>query len=1053
MDPDTVPEVTATASPYAGLAPLAVQFECTATGVNLPCEYRWNFGNGVSSNLRSPSYTYDQPGDYVATCTVTDADGDQASGAAQVQVDADLEPAVEVLADPTAGLAPLAVAFTSRVTGGNPPFSYQWDFGDGGLSDQPDPSHEYTGAGTFQAVLVVTDTDGDTALDSIAISVGDSTTPAVTVAANPEAGPAPLQVTFTCSAVGGNLPYSYHWNFGDGRDSNLQNPTHTYTRIGDYLAACTVTDAFDQTGQGTVIVQAVDPNLPPVIDGLTTDNGWAGTDQSCAAVGQTMVQLRVAAHDGNDPPDVLSYQWTFESVPPGSVAAFNNAGVMNPTFVPDLEGQYVARVWVSDERGGVASAAATVTAGLSGRVMALAPVPAPGGTAGDPYADSLEVRVETQCGIPCQNVPVDWLAVNGRVVWTSGASDDQGLVQAEVELGCDLNGPAEFTALLPDDPDAAVFVIVVNVGPAFELLIAPERGVPVHDDLGNSNPMIVMVTVADRCGNYVSGTDVSFDIHTDPGSGACFADQCPGSLPGGMGVKSLTGRNTASGVATFQLYDDSAEEVDVWVNNVSPALDDSGGFRISELHDFEGLDGGFSPGSTSGDFNGEWQWGEPAAGSYSGKSAWATVLDGDYNPESDEDARFVVRGFNLPCTGGASVYLRFWEYHEIAAGAVAYVSVWDPWGENPPAADGVSAYDAEVDGHWGYQGSSGGWREVTFDLTTWQCQWVLLLWNLYLNQASDTGFGWAVDDVMVEYFDNRAQGQFVAGPLWDGVLWNIVDGVGGCDTSPAGFGLTGFDQWGNQLEYTEVAVITDATGTTDFTGADPGWIVSQAAGGATINAGPTGTTDVWFTDTATEAVNVTMETASGSDPSVAVTFLAPTADEAGFCWDGMDDDCDGLVDCQDDDCAADPACLDESDDLGNCLDSLDNDSDGLQDCEDYDAPVGGTPCRSNAGWTCDNDAGMRVFGMNEPCNNADDLGIGFIDIISCNCTDDNGCDDIDPFFEAMFGVPYRCYTELETTGFQPVCTAPCFVWAPDFCIDLSGGALLQCDFGTGACLP
>lgn len=48
-----------------------------------------------------------------------------------------------------------------------------------------------------------------------------------------------------------------------------------------------------------------------------------------------------------------------------------------------------------------------------------------------------------------------------------------------------------------------------------------------------------------------------------------------------------------------------------------------------------------------------------------------------------------------------------------------------------------------------------------------------------------------------------------------------------------------------------------------------------------------------------------------------------------ICADGIDNDGDGLIDCQDPDCEANEACIDEV-----CNDGIDNDGDGLTDCED-----------------------------------------------------------------------------------------------------------------------
>jgi len=51
------------------------------------------------------------------------------------------------------------------------------------------------------------------------------------------------------------------------------------------------------------------------------------------------------------------------------------------------------------------------------------------------------------------------------------------------------------------------------------------------------------------------------------------------------------------------------------------------------------------------------------------------------------------------------------------------------------------------------------------------------------------------------------------------------------------------------------------------------------------------------------------------------------------CDNATDDDCDGIVDCDDPDCTGDPACPSLIE-WPNCFDGLDNDFDGLIDCED-----------------------------------------------------------------------------------------------------------------------
>jgi uncharacterized delta-60 repeat protein len=89
------------------------------------------------------------------------------------------QPPVAVLsADTLSGTAPLTVNFSSA--GSSDPdgtiVSYHWDFGDQTTSNQPNPSHVFTTAGSFTVVLTVTDDAGSSAQDSDVVQVTDDTT-------------------------------------------------------------------------------------------------------------------------------------------------------------------------------------------------------------------------------------------------------------------------------------------------------------------------------------------------------------------------------------------------------------------------------------------------------------------------------------------------------------------------------------------------------------------------------------------------------------------------------------------------------------------------------------------------------------------------------------------------------------------------------------------------------------------------------------------------------------------------------------------------------------
>ena len=85
------PDVTATATPATGQAPLNVKFDATATDPEGEAlTYLWDFGvtgtNADTSTQEDPTYTYVNAGTYTAKVTVTDAQGIKASTTVDVRV-------------------------------------------------------------------------------------------------------------------------------------------------------------------------------------------------------------------------------------------------------------------------------------------------------------------------------------------------------------------------------------------------------------------------------------------------------------------------------------------------------------------------------------------------------------------------------------------------------------------------------------------------------------------------------------------------------------------------------------------------------------------------------------------------------------------------------------------------------------------------------------------------------------------------------------------------------------------------------------------------------
>ncbi len=73
---------------------------------------------------------------------------------------------------------------------------------------------------------------------------GDEGDCIVVADANPDYGPPPLNVSFSAEAECSGGQPTYKWDFGDGSAPSADtNPSHTYTKAGEYTASVTVTSA------------------------------------------------------------------------------------------------------------------------------------------------------------------------------------------------------------------------------------------------------------------------------------------------------------------------------------------------------------------------------------------------------------------------------------------------------------------------------------------------------------------------------------------------------------------------------------------------------------------------------------------------------------------------------------------------------------------------------------------------------------------------------------------------------------------------------------------
>src|SRR5208337_5051393 len=81
-------------------------------------------------------------------------------------------------------------------------------------------------------------------IDSNPLAIVPLNKPQANFSSDSTSGSAPLPVQFTDSSHGYLL--SWHWDFGDGNTSDLQDPPHIYPNNGYYTVTLTVSSAYGQ---------------------------------------------------------------------------------------------------------------------------------------------------------------------------------------------------------------------------------------------------------------------------------------------------------------------------------------------------------------------------------------------------------------------------------------------------------------------------------------------------------------------------------------------------------------------------------------------------------------------------------------------------------------------------------------------------------------------------------------------------------------------------------------------------------------------------------------
>ncbi len=309
--------ITATASTVAPVADFSADQTRTCTGTvqftdltqNGPTSWLWNFGDGATSTLQSPSHRYTSAGTYSVSLTTSNSVGSSTKTRTgyitydnEVPVAASCAPAttayccgygimqvkigtfVSSSADGQAGYEDFTCTRKLELMTGNR-YALSIQTGTGNPHDTR-AWLDMNGNGTFESselIMQVLNTSNPTGsyqvpataplnqplrLRIAADFVGSGFTACggiqygqaedYTVILRPNVQPPVADFTSnyvpgTCQSTiqfmdaSQNSPTSWLWNFGDGTTSTLQNPSHRYTSTGNFTVSLTARNSFGAT--------------------------------------------------------------------------------------------------------------------------------------------------------------------------------------------------------------------------------------------------------------------------------------------------------------------------------------------------------------------------------------------------------------------------------------------------------------------------------------------------------------------------------------------------------------------------------------------------------------------------------------------------------------------------------------------------------------------------------------------------------------------------------------------------------------------------------------
>jgi PKD repeat protein len=359
--------------------------------------YNWRFESlpaGSAAMLNdpqafTPSFVADLPGEYTLSLIVSDESGHESSREIIVVTVSDCgsnRPVINTIShEPPSLNAGQALRFTADISDldldpscgeRSESFTYHWRLSESpamsqaalSLANTPSAALVTDVPGDYEVSLVVSDERGfESEPSAYRVSVGACgfSAPSLALQASniaPATGEV-IALNATVSDADNVAPcdegesFSYSWRLLESpagsmstlNNSSAKTPSFTPDLPGDYLIACVTSDSTGRhSTEQTITITANGCGVnAPVID---TVNASPNPRIAIPTL------LSVTANDSDNDlacglSQAMTYHWRLTAVPAGSETQILNANLSVASFIPDVSGEYVAEVMVTDETG------------------------------------------------------------------------------------------------------------------------------------------------------------------------------------------------------------------------------------------------------------------------------------------------------------------------------------------------------------------------------------------------------------------------------------------------------------------------------------------------------------------------------------------------------------------------------------------------------------------------------------------------------------------------------------------------------------------------------